>query len=132
MLTATELQLNRIAQGQVSDSEGCSWFESQQQELQAQTLGLLAGLCQQSHPLAMDVPQAIERAGLKQSFTPCVLLEQAIRPELALSRIIALPVAEYEKAFRLLIALFSIADTRRRATHCKEGCTHTWHNLLAR
>ncbi|XLZ68563.1 DUF5958 family protein [Massilia sp. SR12] len=129
MLTHTELQLNRIAQGQVSDGDGYSWFESQLKEEQTHTLGVLARLCQQAHPLAMEVPQAIWHAGLKRSFTPCVLLESAIRPELALNKIIALPVVEYEKAFRLLIALFRIADTRRRATHCKDGCAHAWHNL---
>jgi len=131
MLTATELQLNRIVQGQVSVAEGSSWFESQQLEEQGQTLGALARLCLQAHPLAAEVPQAIGRSGLKRSFTPCVLLENAIKPELALNKIIGLPVAEHEKAFRLLIALFSIADTRRRATHCQEGCTHAWHNLPA-
>lgn len=131
MLTATELHLNRIAQGQVSEVEGCSWFVSQSLEGKVQTLGVLARFCQQAHPLAEDVAQAIKRSGLKPSFTPCVLLEQAIRPELALHKILALPIAEQEKTFRLLIALYSIADARRRITHCSEGCAHAWHNLPA-
>jgi len=129
MLTATELHLNRIAQDQISEVDGYSWFVSQHREEQVKTLGVLARCCLQAHPLAKEVAQAINRSGLKPSFTPCVLLEQAIRPELALQKILALPNVEREKTFRLLIALFSIADARRRVTACSEGCTHAWHNL---
>ncbi|WP_251069735.1 DUF5958 family protein [Streptomyces sp. ISL-96] len=35
------------------------------------------------------------------------------------------------KSFRLLVALFSIANARRRALHCVGGCSHEWHNLSA-
>ncbi|MGW3669229.1 DUF5958 family protein [Streptomyces sp. NPDC005141] len=28
-----------------------------------------------------------------------------------------------------LVALFSVADTRRRTLHCAGGCGHEWHNL---
>ncbi|MET9412450.1 DUF5958 family protein [Streptomyces sp. NPDC002935] len=41
----------------------------------------------------------------------------------------ALPAYELTKSFRLLVALFSIADTRRRTLHCAGGCGHEWHNL---
>ncbi|MFE0192180.1 DUF5958 family protein [Streptomyces sp. NPDC058989] len=43
-----------------------------------------------------------------------------------------LPAYELTKAFRLLVALFSIADTRRRTLHCAGGCGHEWHNLSGR
>ncbi|MFE2517586.1 DUF5958 family protein, partial [Streptomyces mirabilis] len=36
---------------------------------------------------------------------------------------------ELTKSFRLLVALFSIADTRRRTLYCVGGCGHEWHNL---
>ncbi|WP_327189671.1 DUF5958 family protein [Streptomyces xinghaiensis] len=42
-----------------------------------------------------------------------------------------LPAYELTKSFRLLIALFSIADTRRRTLYCAGGCSHAWHNLSA-
>ncbi|MFE2582420.1 DUF5958 family protein [Streptomyces sp. NPDC059378] len=30
---------------------------------------------------------------------------------------------------RALVALFGIADTRRRRLYCAAGCGHAWHNL---
>ncbi|MDX3531055.1 DUF5958 family protein [Streptomyces sp. ID05-39B] len=41
----------------------------------------------------------------------------------------ALPAYELTKSFRLLVALFTIADTRRRTLYCAGGCGHAWHNL---
>ncbi|GAA2467337.1 hypothetical protein GCM10023100_19350 [Actinocorallia cavernae] len=41
----------------------------------------------------------------------------------------ALPVHELTKSFRLLVALFGVADTRRRELYCAGGCAHAWHNL---
>ncbi|MFD7321069.1 DUF5958 family protein [Streptomyces sp. NPDC059875] len=43
----------------------------------------------------------------------------------------SLPAYELTKSFRLLVALFGIADTRRRALYCAGGCGHAWHNLSA-
>ncbi|MGW3402826.1 DUF5958 family protein [Streptomyces zhihengii] len=40
-----------------------------------------------------------------------------------------LPATEHVKAFRVLVAVFAVADTRRRERHCKGACTHAWHNL---
>ncbi|MFD8216679.1 DUF5958 family protein [Streptomyces sp. NPDC059697] len=34
-------------------------------------------------------------------------------------------------AFRLLIALFAIADTLRRERYCVGGCGHEWHRPAA-
>src|SRR3954467_1455197 len=124
MLTAIELQLNRIAQGFVLEAEGCSWFESLQPEARVQALQVLANICQQSHPLPEEASQAVERSGLKATFTPCVLLKLAVRPEHTFHRIIALPQSEQVRSFRLLMSLFAIADSRRRESHCKQGCTH--------
>jgi hypothetical protein len=66
---------------------------------------------------------------LKPTFTPCVLIRTAAQPEHALDRIAALPADERQKAFRLMFALYCIADTRRRQTQCKNGCSHEWHNF---
>ncbi|MEU6896019.1 DUF5958 family protein [Streptomyces sp. NPDC046557] len=35
------------------------------------------------------------------------------------------------KAFRVLVSVFAVADTRRRETSCKGTCGHPWHNLSA-
>ncbi|WP_330239215.1 DUF5958 family protein [Streptomyces sp. NBC_00525] len=39
------------------------------------------------------------------------------------------PLDERRKAFRLLIAVLSIADARRRERFCFGGCSHWWHRL---
>ncbi|MFE3942359.1 DUF5958 family protein [Streptomyces sp. NPDC059118] len=41
------------------------------------------------------------------------------------------PGADHVKAFRVLVSVFAIADTRRRKTRCKGVCGHAWHNLPA-
>lgn len=43
--------------------------------------------------------------------------------------VLNLPQDERIKAFRLLVALLSVADERRRARFCADGCSHTWHHL---
>ncbi|MGV4986721.1 DUF5958 family protein [Streptomyces sp. NRAIS4] len=40
-----------------------------------------------------------------------------------------LPADEHIKAFRVIVSVFSVADTRRSKTHCKGTCRHAWHNL---
>mgnify|MGYP001793797702 CR=1 FL=1 len=131
MLTDTELQLNRIAQGLVRESDGIAWFEALPPDQRQQVLHTLARICGQAHPRSDELPKAIERAQLKPTFTPCVLLEIAQVPEKGLHRILALPESEQVKSFRLMIALLAIADARRRESHCKDGCSHEWHNLGA-
>lgn len=129
MLTVTEIYLNQIAQGSVSEIDAWSWFDIQSAEVRAETLQVLAAVCQQSHPLPDEVTQAIVRAGLKETFTPCVVLRKAGKTEHALMKIASLPIGESGKSFRLLLSLFVLADTRRRETLCQGGCTHEWHNL---
>ena len=34
-------------------------------------------------------------------------------------------------AMRLVLALFAIADDRRRTTRCAQGCSHWWHGELS-
>lgn len=127
----SELQLNRIAQGLVTTAAGVSWFESLSATEQASVLKDLSFICVQAHPRREEFSEAIARSGLKQSFTPCVVLQTATTPSVAISKIASLTESEYVKSFRLLISLFSVADTRRRETLCKDGCTHEWHNLAA-
>ncbi|MEV8037473.1 DUF5958 family protein [Streptomyces sp. NPDC086182] len=42
-----------------------------------------------------------------------------------------LPSAEHVKAFRVVVSVFAVADTRRRETYRKGACGHAWHNLPA-
>ena len=129
MLNDCAMMINRLAQGLVPVEAGISWFAAlapADRQCAMQTLWLC---CDQSGILPSDVDAAISLAGLKPTFTPCVMLKKAARPRLALESIIALPENEQLKSFRLLLALFAIADKRRRETRCKDGCQHEWHHI---
>ena len=89
----------------------------------------LASIAHQAHLRAEEVGPAMQLAGLKPTFTPCVLVSKGASPEKAFHKIASLPEAEWEKSFRLLLGLLSIADARRRATHCAQGCSHEWHQM---
>lgn len=129
MLTIIESKLNRMAQGVMSESECALWFQSIMSSQRVEVLRVLASLCTQTHPKQEEVPAAIARSGLRVNLAPCVLLESSSRPEQAFAKIISLPPSEEVNAFRLLAALFAIADTRRRQTQFRDGCAHEWHHL---
>jgi len=128
-MNSYELMINRLAQGLIPIDDGIDWFKEMGTMRRGYVLEALAMCCGQAHPLPSEVEPAIAAAGLKPTFTPCVMLKKATLPARALSRIVRLPSDENEKAFRVLLALFSIADKRRRETACKDGCYHEWHNL---
>lgn len=128
-LTSTEVRLNRIAQGSVPVKEGIEWFDALARDEQQSVLRTLAYITSQSHPLAKEVEPAISQAGLKLTFTPCIMVLKAPLPEKGCQRLPDLPPDEWSKSFRLMVALFALADRRRRETSCRNGCTHDWHNL---
>lgn len=128
-LTGAAFQLNSIAQGLIPLAAGEAWFEALPIEEQLSVLTVLAYFTSQSHPLASDVERAIAHAQLKPTFTPCVMVLKASKPEAGCQRLIDLPTDEWIKSFRLMVALLGIADQRRRETLCRAGCTHPWHNL---
>ena len=128
-LTPHELQLNRIAQGLVPVAEGIAWFEGLGSDEQDAVLRVLVLITVQAHPLKSEVEPAIREAKLKPTFTPCVMVSKAPIPKKGFHKFGNLPPQEWVKTFRLLIALFSIADRRRRETSCRNGCSHAWHHL---
>ena len=128
-MSPTLLKLNQIAQGLLPWSSGVSWFTGMSTSDKASVLRDLAYIANQAHPRAEEVEPAMSLAGLKRTFTPCVLVSKGRSPENAFHKIVSLPEAEWEKSFRLLLALLSVADARRRAAHCAQGCSHEWHQL---
>ncbi|MGX4693523.1 DUF5958 family protein [Streptomyces sp. JNUCC 63] len=79
--------------------------------------------------VAEDAPESIRRAGLRPTHTPAVLISRG-RIDEQLGKIAGLaPLDERRKAFRLLIAVLTIADARRRERFCSGGCSHWWHRL---
>jgi hypothetical protein len=121
--------LNRVAQGRLPFADAILWFESLQETEVPGWLKTIALMCHQAHPTREEIDMAIAIAGLQPTFTPCVMMRTVARPEQALDRIAVLPADEQQKAFRLMFALYCVADTRRRQTQCKNGCSHEWHNF---
>lgn len=123
MLYAHEVVVNELAQGLRPTAEGVEWFEGLSEDGQRKVLHSLVEFCGQARACEDDVPESIARSGIRPTHTPAVMLTKW-RFGMA-----ALPAYELTKSFRLLVALFSIADTRRRTRHCADGCGHEWHNL---
>lgn len=118
--------MNQLAQGLVSEDEGRRWFSQLASGEQRDVLSKLWLFAAQAGARESDVDDAIARAKLKPSFTPCVVLRNG-RLKIQAAKVIDLPLAEREKSFRLLLALFQVADERRRNEECRNGCTHWWH-----
>jgi DMSO/TMAO reductase YedYZ molybdopterin-dependent catalytic subunit len=115
--------LNELAQGLRPAAEGVEWFESLSEDEQRKILHALVLFCGQARACEEDVPESIARSGIRPTHTPAVMLTKwRFGME-------GLPAYELTKSFHLLVALFSIADTRRRTLHCVGGCGHEWHNL---
>ncbi|MGY4918035.1 DUF5958 family protein [Streptomyces sp. 900116325] len=125
MVRAHEVTLNELAQGLRPMAEGIEWFEGLVEEEQRRAIQSLVYFCGQARAREEDVPECIERSGIRPTHTPAVMLT---RWNLGMA---GLPAYELTKSFRLLVALFSIADARRRALHCAGGCSHEWHQFSA-
>jgi hypothetical protein len=130
-MTERDVLLNELAQGLRPVSQGIEWFDALGPEEQSQVLLSLRHHCVQARAVAEDGPEAIRRAGLRPTHTPAVLITRG-RIEHQLGKIASLnPLDERRKAFRLLIAVLTIADGRRRERFCSDGCGHWWHRLPA-
>ncbi|MGW0613913.1 DUF5958 family protein [Streptomyces sp. NPDC002788] len=110
-------------------SEGIEWLDGLGQEEQSEVLLSLRHHCVQARAVAEDAPESIRRAGLRPTHTPAVLISRG-RIDEQWGKIAALaPLDERRKAFRLLSAVLTIADARRRERFCSDGCSHWWHRL---
>ncbi|MET7778805.1 DUF5958 family protein [Streptomyces mirabilis] len=107
-------------------ADGVEWFEGLSDDDQRKALYTLVLFCGQARAREDDVVESIARSGIRPTHTPVVMLTKW---RFGMDR---LPAYELTKSFRLLVALFSIADTRRRTLHCVGGCGHEWHNLSDR
>ncbi|MBN9418495.1 MAG: hypothetical protein J0I12_23800 [Candidatus Eremiobacteraeota bacterium] len=121
-----EIFLNQLAQGIWLDTDAAVWFAAQPDHEKPQINHRLYYMVIQAGGYAKgDSQSAIQRSGLKPTFTPCVLLSRNRAP-----RIPNLPLNEQLKSFQLLVAWFSLADERRRGERCKGDCSHWWHQDL--
>lgn len=131
MLSPDDLvRLNQYAQDVRPPHESRAWFGSLSAEQKQDVLRELAVLFQEAHASPDDVPVAVQRAGLKPTHTPSVLMAGGpLRIQAA--KVIALPESERDKAFCLFQALLAVSDERRRKTECVAGCSHWWHRDLS-
>ncbi|MFI9355844.1 DUF5958 family protein [Streptomyces lydicus] len=118
-----EVVVNELAQGLRPMAEGMAWFAGCPEDEQRLVVRKLGLFCLQARATEEDVEEAIARSGLRPTYTPAVMLT---RWRLHMS---ALPPYDLPRAFRLLVALLAIADTRRRERYCIAGCGHEWHQL---
>ncbi|WP_020413330.1 DUF5958 family protein [Microbulbifer variabilis] len=123
-----EVTINRIAQGEIPIEEGIEWFKALPEEEQHKALRGMNLCIHQSHPRELEIEEGIKLSGLKETYTPCVIMRKNTFNS-ARAKVLALPSHEWLKAFRLWLAIFTIADSRRRSTDCQAGCDHWWHNL---
>ncbi|WP_438031326.1 DUF5958 family protein [Sorangium sp. So ce233] len=123
--------LNQLARGAISEEDGRRWFVQLAGDEQREALNKLWFFAAQAGARESDVDGAITRADLEPTFTPCVLLKNG-RLRIQTAKLLGLPHTEHERSFRLLLALFQIADERRRSTTCINGCSHRWHATIHR
>ncbi|GHC53896.1 DUF5958 family protein [Streptomyces cinnamoneus] len=120
--------INELAQGLRAVEDGVSWFSGLSEGEREAVLREVVRCISQVHPTAEEARASVARSGLKPTANPAVMIHRAPLME-RVGRIAGLPADEHVNAFRLLVALFSLADTRRRETECRGRCGHFWHNL---
>jgi hypothetical protein len=123
----TEQFVNEIAQGLRTLDAGVGWFSDLVSTRQQEVLQEVASYAMQAHITAADGRAGVARSGVKPTANPSVMICMD-PPRYGFA---GLPAAEHVKAFRVLVSVFAIADTRRRETYCKGTCGHAWHNLPA-
>lgn len=123
-----ERVVNEVAQGLLTLDGGTTWFSDLSPVVRQAVLHEVAGYAMQAHITAADGRAGVARSGVKPTANPSVMICMD-PPRYGFA---ALPADEHVKAFRVIVSVFSVADTRRRQTYCKGACGHAWHNLLPR
>ncbi|MBM7167589.1 hypothetical protein JQK87_04040 [Streptomyces sp. G44] len=123
-----ERVVNEVAQELRTLGEGTSWFSALSSAGRQAVLQEVAGYAMQAHITAADGREGVARSGVKPTANPSVMICMD-PPRYGFA---ALPADDHVKAFRVLVSVFSVADTRRRQVHCKGTCDHAWHNLSPR
>ncbi|MFF2198319.1 DUF5958 family protein [Streptomyces sp. NPDC058157] len=121
----TESVVNGMAQGLRTLDEGVAWFSGLSPAGRQEVLHEVAHYAMQAHITAADGRVGVARSGVKRTANPAVMICMD-PPRYGFS---GLPADEHVTAFRVLVSVFAVADTRRRQTHCNDGCGHSWHNL---
>ncbi|OQD56247.1 hypothetical protein BM536_008055 [Streptomyces phaeoluteigriseus] len=121
----TDHVVNEVAQGLRTLDDGAAWFSDLSPAGRQEVLREVAGYALQAHITAADGRAGVARSGVKPTANPSVMI--CMDPPR--SGFAGLPADEHEKAFRVLVSVFAVADTRRRQKYCRGTCGHAWHNL---
>ncbi|OKK14927.1 hypothetical protein AMK09_26465 [Streptomyces sp. CB02488] len=121
----TEQVVNEIAQGLRTLDDGTAWFSGLSLAGRQEVLREVGGYVMQAHITAADGCAGVARSGVKPTANPSVMICMD-PPRYGFAK---LPDDEHVKAFRVLVSVFAVADTRRRETDCKGTCGHAWHHL---
>ncbi|GLX37620.1 hypothetical protein Sros01_36930 [Streptomyces roseochromogenus] len=121
----TERVVNGIAQELCTLDDGVAWFTSLPPARRQEVLHEAGLYAMQAHITASDGRAGVARSGVKPTANPSVMICMD-PPRYGFS---GLPADEHVTAFRVLVCVFAVADTRRRQTYCKNSCGHAWHNL---
>jgi Family of unknown function (DUF5958) len=128
MLSQEDIIINKIAQDKITLDEGLKWFDELDIRKQRQLNSWLRVYLEQSHPEQELIDKAIEFVPLEPTQTSIAIFKtQPFRT--ATFKIGSLPDNKIRESFITLMTLFKHADTKRRNTFCKDGCSHEWHNL---
>lgn len=127
-MTEEEIIINKIAQDKLDFKEGVKWFDELVDDKKKEVVDKLTVFIQQSHPTKDSVDSGLDSAPIRPTMTP-VIIFRTKELKIALDKIKTLPKDEWNKAFVTMLSVFKVADTKRRETFCKDGCTHEWHNL---
>ncbi|MFJ2787301.1 DUF5958 family protein [Streptomyces sp. NPDC093249] len=120
-----ERVVNEMAQGHRTLDDGTSWFSGLSPAGRQEVLREVGGYAMQAHITAADGRVGVARSGVKPTANPSVMI--CLDPPR--TGFADLPADEHVKAFRVLVAVFAVADARRRETSCKGTCGHAWHHL---
>ncbi|MEV7444033.1 DUF5958 family protein [Streptomyces sp. NPDC091204] len=107
--------------------ESAVWFAGLSPADRREVLRQVGGYAMQAHITAADGRAGVARSGVKPTANPAVMI-CVDPPRYGFS---GLPADEHVKAFRVLVSVLGVADTRRRETYCEGACGHAWHNLPA-
>ncbi len=105
--------------------DGVAWFSGLSPAGQQEVLQQLGGYAMQAHITTADGRVGLARSGVKPPPHPSAMICMD-PPRYGFS---GLPADEHINAFRVLVSVFAVADTRRRQTHCKGTCGQPWHDL---
>lgn len=74
-----ELTINRLAQDLIPLKDGIEWFSKSSEAERKEIMHSLDNCIFQSHPSVEDIELGTIKSGLKETFSPCVLIRDISR-----------------------------------------------------